>query len=196
MIGPRWPNQRRLESSPPSPPSFFSVVTTPLMPVAVHSQSSGMFPLQLVASSLISLSLAASLSSLLSLSISLTLSLSLTSMEHNHGRSVGSCVQATTRAGVRWPEHTTKIGSSSVDHGMAPFAEGRALGGRNSGVARMLALAKIDGGPWLEQVPFDPTIVMVPSVHDESGQILIHAFRDKFSKLWQGSWTKQGLIFR
>ena len=38
------------------------------------------------------------------------------------------------------------------------------------------SLAMVDGGPWLEQVPFDPTIVMVPSVRDDSGWILKHAF--------------------
>ena len=43
--------------------------------------------------------------------------------------------------------------------------------------------ATVDCGPWLEQVPFDPTIVMVPSVREESGQISKHAFQDKLSKL-------------
>ena len=45
------------------------------------------------------------------------------------------------------------------------------------------SLAMVDGGPWLEKVPFDPTIVMVPSVRDESSWILKHTFRDKLSKL-------------
>ena len=45
------------------------------------------------------------------------------------------------------------------------------------------SLATVDGGPWLEQVPFNPTIVMVPSVCNERGRILKQAFQDKLSKL-------------
>ena len=43
--------------------------------------------------------------------------------------------------------------------------------------------ATVDGGHWLEQIPFDPTIVTVPLVRDETSQSLKHAFRDKLSKL-------------
>ena len=56
--------------------------------------------------------------------------------------------------------------------------------------------ANVDGGSWIHKVPFDPTIVMVPLVHNESGRISKHVFRDKMSKLWQWSWAKRGLIFR
>ena len=136
MIGPRWPNQRRLESFPPSPPSLLSAVNTPLTLVAMHDQSSVMFPLQPTAPSPISL--------FLPRCFSFFLAFSLSSMEHDHGWSMSSHVQAATHAGVRWPKNAEKIGSSSVDHGMASFAVGRASGGRDGGVAR----TPVSGHSW------------------------------------------------
>ena len=38
------------------------------------------------------------------------------------------------------------------------------------------SLATFDSGYWLCEVPFDPTIVMVPLVHNETGRILKHNF--------------------
>ena len=42
--------------------------------------------------------------------------------------------------------------------------------------------ATFDGGSYLYDVPFDPTIVMVSLVHDESGRNSKHVFRDGLSK--------------
>ena len=46
-----------------------------------------------------------------------------------------------------------------------------------------LSLAIPTVGSWSQQVFFNLMIVTVPSVHDESGRIVKHAFRDKLSKL-------------
>ena len=56
--------------------------------------------------------------------------------------------------------------------------------------------ATFDGGSWLHEVSFDPKIVIVPLIHEESGRISKHAFRDRLSKLWLWIWAKRGLIFK
>ena len=42
--------------------------------------------------------------------------------------------------------------------------------------AKRQSLTTFDSGYCLREVPFDPTIVMVPLVHDETGRILKHNF--------------------
>ena len=104
-------------------------------------------------------------------------------MEDDHGRSVSFHVQAATHTGVSLLEYAEKTGSSSVDSGMAPFAVTRAHGGHAGGWLERWSLAGVDGGLWLEQVSFEPMIVIMPLVRDKSGRILKYAFRDKLSKL-------------
>ena len=43
--------------------------------------------------------------------------------------------------------------------------------------------ASLDSGSWFFEVPFDPMIVTVSLVRDESDWISKHVFRDKLSKL-------------
>ena len=90
------------------------------------------------------------------------------------------------------PPHAPELGDQSTPKRLGPAlltVKWRCLqwGGRvvalTVGWFERRSPATVDGGPCLEQVPFDSTIVMVLSVRDESGRILKHAFRGKLSKL-------------
>ena len=59
----------------------------------------------------------------------------------------------------------------------------RAWCGREFMIADHHFSATSDGGYGSQQVPFDPTIVMVPLVRDESDQNSKDVFQDKLSKL-------------
>ena len=49
--------------------------------------------------------------------------------------------------------------------------------------AQPLSPVTVGGIPSLHEVPFDPTILTVPSIRDEGSQISKHVFRDELSKL-------------
>ena len=89
MIGPRWPNQRRLESSRPFPPSLLSTVNMPLTPAATHGQPPATFPLQPAAPPPISLS--PSLLLFLPRSLSLRCAMALLTIHSNGGSTEDTC---------------------------------------------------------------------------------------------------------
>ena len=70
--------------------------------------------------------------------------------------------------------------TSPIHHETAPLAVVMAL---VQGAAVLPPLATVDDIPSLQQVAFDPTIVTVPSIRDESGWISKQAFRGRLSKL-------------
>ena len=96
--------------------------------------------------------------------------------------------------------HEAQTALATLDQAWRPLKlRQRRVGAWESGHGSSIdppSLATFDYGSWLHEVPFDPTIVMVSLVHDESGQNSKHAFRDGLSKLWQLICAKQGLISR
>ena len=71
-------------------------------------------------------------------------------------------------------------GSTVVDD--RRWVEEDTRNGRFSTTVKWSSPATFDGDSWLQDVPFNPMIVRVPFVLDETGRIVKHAFRDKLSK--------------